>query len=58
METRSALRCTVKAREAGASSPEITAEVAEAAASMVVSVFSGARRVSIEIGLMRGRSLC
>jgi len=50
METRSALRWTAKTRGAGARSPEIAAEVAEAAASMVASVFSGARRVSIEIG--------
>src|SRR5258708_26330312 len=51
MDTRSALRWTAKAREgAGVRSPEIAAEVAEAASAMVVSVFSGARLVSIEIG--------
>src|SRR5258708_32106888 len=51
METRSALRWTAKTREgAAASSPEIAAEVAEAAAAIVDSVFSGARLDSIEIG--------
>src|SRR5260370_13799794 len=51
METRSAFRWTAKTREgAAASSPEIAAEVAEAAAAIVDSVFSGARLDSIEIG--------
>src|SRR5258705_7913134 len=51
METRSALRWTGKTRGEGAGRfAEISAAVADAAASIADSVFSGARRVSIEIG--------
>src|SRR5260370_24964354 len=55
METRSALRWTGKTLgRAGVSSPEMAAEVAEAAAAMVVSVFSGARLVAVEMGCGAG----
>src|SRR5713101_6811459 len=59
METRSALRWTAKTREGvELMSAEIAAEVAEAAAAMVVSVLSGARLVSIEIGCGAGAARC
>src|SRR2546427_11670737 len=59
MDTRSALRWTAKTREGAAvRSAEISAEVAEAAAAMVVSVLSGARLVSIEIGGGAGAARC
>ena len=55
METRSALRRTAKTRGGGAAGPaEIVAEVAEAAAAIAFSIFSGARFVSIEMGCGMG----
>src|SRR5260370_14487214 len=51
MDTRSAVRWRAKAGEgAGVRYQQLAAEVAEAADAVVVSVFSGARLVSIEIG--------